>query len=154
MAIRALNKFILILTSAYGVCSCGPDKTVELLGVLPVNGNSEYSFELTQELDYTVHSGISILCRVMYRKDSALTAVTHVAGVSDRMVGMDNFSANQVDSVIYLTFMDENVVYAAYDLRTGKGYPYSDGESFASASARMDSIMMRLKAEIPALRTP
>tara|TARA_R110000868_G_scaffold410364_1_gene698190 strand:+ start:97 stop:543 length:447 start_codon:yes stop_codon:yes gene_type:complete len=49
----------------------------------------------------------------------------HLIGTEDHITDLENFKAKSYDSIVYLTWGNENEIYAVYDLKSGKGYPKS-----------------------------
>ena len=73
-------------------------------------------------------------------------------GTEDHITDLNDFKAKSIDSIVYLTWINENDIYAVYDLKSGKGYPRSSlNESLKIELENGNNLLDRLKEINPNL---
>ena len=88
---------------------------------VPVKGIPNLSFNIEQRID----DGLSAYYSIEYKKGSETIFYCRnefLCGLHEEVYKKD-FYANSYDSIIFLSFLDENHVYAIYDLKTNIGFP-------------------------------
>lgn len=118
------------------------------IGRVQVKGIHNVYFDLEQENEFDMAT--AIYYGISTENSMSIVPMKHLIGTHDYITDPDNFSANSVDSIIYLTWGDTTEIYAVYDLRTGGGYP-SHKNSWQESIRVADSLTNRLKKKKPYL---
>lgn len=118
------------------------------IGKVQVKGIPQVYFDLEQENEFDMATAICY--GVSTESNMIIAPMKHLIGTHDYITNPDNFAANSVDSIIYLTWGDTTEIYAVYDLRTGNGYP-SRMDNWKEGSQVADSLTELLKQTKPYL---
>jgi len=77
---------------------------------------------------------------------------SQLVGTEDDITNLNDFKASSFDSIMYLTWGNENEIYAVYDLKSGKGYPKSKlNEDWKLKFQNADNLVNELKKNNPNL---
>ena len=119
------------------------------IGNVEVKGFSTVYFKLEQENDFDMATAISY--GIFNKHGNTIAPMRFLVGTHDFINSPENFEANSVDSIIYLTWGDTTAVYAVYDLSSQKGYP-SREESWKESFFVADTLLKRIQSKKPYLR--
>ncbi len=119
------------------------------IGIVRVTGIPTVYFDLEQENEFDMATAISY--GISTDKNETVAPMKFLIGTHDYISSPDNFYANSVDSIIYLTWGDTTEIYAVYDLKTGKGYP-SRMNTWEESNRVADDLTNRIKEKKPYLK--
>jgi hypothetical protein len=139
--------FFLVFATIFYFVFIDREPTHEI-GRVQVKGIPQVYFDLEQENEYDMAT--AIYYGVSTERNMTISPMRHLIGTHDYITNPDNFAANSVDSIIYLTWGDTSEIYAVYDLRTGNGYP-SRMDNWKEGSEVADSLTQLLKQTKPYL---
>jgi len=138
---------ILILATSFYFVVIDREPTHEI-GRVQVKGIPQLYFDLEQDNDFDMVTGISY--GISTETNEIIAPKKALIGTHDYITSPENFHANSVDSIIYLTWGDTTEIYAVYDLRTGHGYPSRMG-NYKNSSQVADSLTDLLNKSRPYL---
>lgn len=140
--------FFIVATTVFYFVFIDREPTHEI-GRVQVKGVPQVYFDLEQENEYDMAT--AIYYRISTENNMTVAVKKHLIGTHDYITNPDNFAANSVDSIIYLTWGDTTEIFAVYDLKTGKGYP-SRMDNWKEGSQVADSLTRLLKQSKPYLK--
>jgi hypothetical protein len=111
---KHLVKFISALSLLF-ITSC--DRGDKYLGRLPVSYINGFSIDLYQGQEFD--SSVGILYSIVDKNNDTLYGPKLLIGTTDfDREDTKDFTAGCNDSIIYLTFLDSDLVYAIYDIKS------------------------------------
>lgn len=118
------------------------------LGKLQVKNAEDIYIRLWQEREFD--SATALYFQIYREPDFPITTKKYLHGTDTYETDTDNFFAESVNGIVYLTFHSQTEVSAIYDLKSSKGYPHFESdwrESFKVA----DQLLLELKKTKPEL---
>ena len=135
--------YIIFLMTSSLLFSCSGEHEI---GKLPVEGLKDIYINLSQEDQFD--SATAIYYEIVGNKNHVILKKYHLTGTHDYESDLTNFTANSHDSIIYLTYLEPNKVFAVYDLKTGKGYPHgSTSQDYNSQSKNGELLFNIIKSK-------
>lgn len=123
-------------------------KPTHNIGRVQVKGIPNLYFDLEQENEFDMVT--AIYYGISTENNMTVAPMKHLIGTHDYIASPSNFSANSVDSILYLTWGDTTEIFAVYDLRDCNGYP-SRMDNWKEGLQVADSLTEILKQSKPYL---
>jgi len=115
-----------------------------LIGKLKVNDIEGYYFRLYQYDEFDSATGL--YCDLVNEKDSIIARKIHITGTLDYIDDLKPFSAKSYDSILYLTYINPEIIYSVYDLKSNWGYPQGEaGDDYKDKFRKADVLIENLK---------
>ena len=110
----------------------------------------DFGFTLVDEDE--LDSATAIYYEIVNSDGKVILRKYHLTGTHNYESDLSNFAANSQDSIIYLTYLDTNRVFAIYDLKSGNGYPHgSKNEDYKRTSKNGEILFNTIKLNNPNL---
>jgi len=113
------TKIILLLTLIL-FTSCFKERKI---GQLEISGIENVFMNIYQEDEFDFVTALRY--EITDSEKNLILEKSHLIGTNDHITNLNDFKAKSFDSIVYLTWGNENEIYAVYDLKSGKGYPKS-----------------------------
>lgn len=135
------NILIILLVSS---CS----SKVEL-GVVEVQGVNDINVRFTMDDEFDRFD--PIYYEILNRSGQVIVPKHYLTG-TDIPIDLTDFSAKISDNIIYISFLNEDIIYAIYDCNTKEGYPAPTEGEWNYVSSVKEKIVFKLKKSKPNLR--
>ena len=140
------TKILLLLTLVL-FTSCFKERKI---GELKVNGMKNIFVNIYQKDEFD--SATPLYYEITKSEKDTILKKTHLIGTHDHITDLNDFKAKSFDSIVYLTWGNENEIYAVYDLKSGQGYPKSKlNENWKLRFENADNLINELKEKNPNL---
>jgi len=120
------------------------------IGQLKVNGIENVFVNIYQEDEFDFVTALKY--EIVDSEKNLILVKSQLVGTEDHITNLNDFRASSFDSIMYLTWGNENEIYAVYDLKSGKGYPKSKlNEDWKLKFQNADNLVNELKKNNPNL---
>ncbi|PHR94009.1 MAG: hypothetical protein COA80_12910 [Leeuwenhoekiella sp.] len=120
------------------------------IGQLEISGIDNVFMNIYQEDEFDFATALKY--EITDSEKNLILEKSNLIGTSEHITDLYDFKAKSFDSIIYLTWGNENEIYAIYDLKSGKGYPKSQlNENWKLQFQNADSLVNKMKEKNPNL---